>query len=421
MTYSKIVATLALASLLSTSATHALAADTDRAAPEWTASWSASPQPIWEAGFALPTNIPDALSNQTVRQVARLSTGGKRVRVVLSNEYGTTPLVIGAAHIALAAAGPAIAARSDRTLTFGGRGSVTIAPGAPVVSDAVDLDVAPLTEVAISMFLPQTTPLTTFHWDGKQSAYIAPGNLVDAAAIKTDSTIEARLFLSTILVDAPPASRVVVAFGDSITDGAGSTSNSNRRWPDILAQRLASQQVAVLNAGISGARVLADKMGANALARFDRDVLGQPNVDTVILLMGINDISWPGSSFTPYDPAMSADRLIAGYRQLIARARLRHVRMVGATLTPFEGALQDTDLKNYYSEAKEQTRQAVNQWIRSSGEFDAIIDFDAVVRDPRHPQRFLPVFDSGDHLHPGDIGYQAMANAIDLTTLLRKH
>jgi lysophospholipase L1-like esterase len=421
MNCQKIGAALALLSTLGAPAAAAPAADPQPAQVGWSASWSASPQPVWEAGFALPTNIPASLSNQTVRQVARLSLGGKRARVVLSNEYGTTPLIVGAAHIALAGDGSATVAGSDRALTFGGRETVAIAPGAPAVSDPVDLQLAPLAQVAVSIFLPHTTPLATFHWDGKQTAYIAPDNLAAAPLIRTGETVEARLFLSTILVDAAPAARVVAAFGDSITDGAGSTVNRNQRWPDLLAQRLATQNVAVINAGISGARVLSDKMGVNALARFERDVLDQPGVGTVILLMGINDIAWPGSSFAPQEPALAEERLIAGYRQLIARARLRHVRIVGATLTPFEGALQDSDLKSYYSPSKEKTRQAVNRWIRGSGEFDAVIDFDALVRDPRHPRRFLPAFDSGDHLHPGDRGYRAMAEAIDLAQLLGAH
>ncbi|PFH09838.1 lysophospholipase L1-like esterase [Collimonas sp. PA-H2] len=418
MKHQKILAALAALSMLTGSTLAAAAPEAPPATQQWVASWSASPQPIWEAGFALSTNIPASLSNQTVRQIARISLGGKRARVVLSNEFGSTPLTLGAAHIALAGDGSGIVAGSDRSLTFGGRQTVTIAPGAPVVSDPVDLELAPLAQVAVSIFLPQITPLTTFHWDGKQTAYIAQGNLTAAPLIDNAQTLDARLFLSTILVEARPATRVVAAFGDSITDGGGSTSNSNQRWPDLLAQRLAAQDVAVINAGISGARVLSDKMGVNALARFERDVLNQPGLDTVILLMGINDIGWPGSSFTPQDPALAAERLIDGYRQLIARARLHHVRIVGATLTPFEGALQDTELKSYYSESKEKTRQAVNRWIRGSGQFDAVIDFDAAMRDPAHTGRLLPAYDCGDHLHPGDAGYRAMAEAIDLTTLL---
>jgi lysophospholipase L1-like esterase len=414
----KIAAALALLSVLAMPAGAPLAAGNAPAQPRWAASWSASPQPVWEAGFALSTNIPASLSNQTVRQIARISLGGRRARVVLSNGFGTTPLTLGAAHIALAGGGSGIVAGSDRTLTFNGRETVTIAPGAPAVSDPVDLELAPLAQVAVSIFLPQITPLATFHWDGKQTAYIVQGNLTAAPLIDTAQTLDVRLFLSTILVEARPATRVVAAFGDSITDGGGSTSNRNQRWPDLLAQRLAGQDVAVINAGISGARVLSDKMGVNTLARFERDVLNQPGLDTVILLMGINDIGWPGSSFTPQDPALAAERLIDGYRQLIARARLHHVRIVGATLTPFEGALQDTELKSYYSESKEKTRQAVNRWIRSRGEFDAVIDFDAALRDPAHPGRILPAYDCGDHLHPGDAGYRAMAEAIDLTTLL---
>lgn len=269
----------------------------------------------------------------------------------------------------------------------------------------------------MTLFLRETTPLTTFHWDGLQTAYIAAGNLVGAEDIKTGTTVKARVFLSAILVDAPPGARAVVTLGDSITDGNGSTADTNRRWPDFLAQRLAKDHVAVLNAGISGARVLKDRMGVNALARFDRDVLSQSHVKTVVLLMGINDISWPGTAFAPHDPALSADDVIAGYRQLIAQAHTRKVRIVGATLTPFEGALRGTPLEGYYTADKEQVRQAVNKWIRISGEFDAVMDFDAVTRDPKYPTRLRPAFDSGDHLHPGDAGNKVLADSIDLGVL----
>lgn len=383
----------------------------------WIGSWTASPQPIWGPDFAFPTNIPAMLQDQTVRQVARISLGGKRIRIVLSNEYGTQPLVIAAAHIALAAAGSAIVTGTDRPITFDGKSSAIVLPGAPLVSDPVDLSVRPLASVAVSVFLPKETQATTFHWDGRQTAYLVKGNQVAAKRIDTDTTTSARIFLSGIQVEAAAAAGAVVVIGDSITDGNGATIDANSRWPDFLAARLAPKHVAVLNAGISGARLLGDRMGANALARFDRDVLSQPQVKTVIVLLGINDISWPGTAFDPHGMMPSADALISGYRQLVTRAHARGVRVVGATLTPFEGALPGTPLDNYYQTYKDELRQKINAWIRTSGEFDAVIDFDALAKDPSHPTRLKPEFDSGDHLHPGDRGNQAMAEAIDLDEL----
>ena len=383
----------------------------------WIGSWTASPQPIWGPDFAFPTNIPATLQDQTIRQVARISLGGKRIRIVLSNEYGRQPLVIGAAHVALADAGSAIVTGTDRQITFGGKASAIVLPGAPLVSDPVDLEVAPLGSVAVSIFLPSETQATTFHWDGRQTAYLAPGNQVAAKRIDTDTTTGARIFLSGIQVEAAAPAGAVVVIGDSITDGNGATIDTNSRWPDFLAARLAPKNVAVLNAGISGARLLGDRMGVNALARFDRDVLSQPQVKTVIVLLGINDISWPGTAFDPHGMTPSADALISGYRQLVARAHARGVRIVGATLTPFEGALPGTPLDNYYQTYKDELRQKINAWIRASGEFDAFLDFDALARDPSHPTRLKPEFDSGDHLHPGDGGNKAMANGIDLDAL----
>ena len=349
--------------------------------------------------------------------MARISLGGKRIRIVLSNEYGRQPLVIGAAHVALADAGSAIVTGTDRQITFGGKASAIVLPGAPLVSDPVDLEVAPLGSVAVSIFLPSETQATTFHWDGRQTAYLAPGNQVAAKRIDTDTTTGARIFLSGIQVEAAAPAGAVVVIGDSITDGNGATIDANSRWPDFLAARLAPKNVAVLNAGISGARLLGDRMGVNALARFDRDVLSQPQVKTVIVLLGINDISWPGTAFDPHGMTPSADALISGYRQLVARAHARGVRIVGATLTPFEGALPGTPLDNYYQTYKDELRQKINAWIRASGEFDAFLDFDALARDPSHPTRLKPEFDSGDHLHPGDGGNKAMANGIDLDAL----
>jgi lysophospholipase L1-like esterase len=411
------VAAAALTAVFIAPSTHAQSADTGA----WIDTWTASPQPIWDAEFFAPINVPRALRNQTVRQIASVSIGGNRVRVVLSNEYGSKPLVIGAAHVALAGSGAAIVAGSDRALSFDGHPSVTIPPGAPVISDPVDLAVAPLSDVAVSLFLPDQTPLTTFHWEGVQTAYIsAEGNFAGDADMKANFTMKARVFLSGIMVDAAPNARGLVMFGDSITDGANSTPDANHRWPDILARRLneaGGAPIAVLNEGISGARVLSDRMGVNALARFDRDVLSLPHADTVVLMMGINDIGWPGCILAPNEPAPSAEDIIDGYKQLIARAHLHGMRIIGATLTPFEDTFKGTAIEGYYNADKEQKRQAVNRWIRSSGAFDGVIDFDAVARDPNRPAHILAAYDSGDHLHPQDDGYKAMADSIDLKML----
>lgn len=386
----------------------------------WVGSWTASPQATWGAGFVLPNNAPDRLRDQTVRQVARISVGGARVRIALSNAYGREPVVIGAARIARSLGGSRIDAGSDRALTFGGRGEVTLLPGAPVLSDPVELSAPALAELAVSLYLPQDTALRSFHWEGGQDAYLARGDRSAQAALERADTLSSRPYLSGIYVESERPLRSVVAFGDSITDGAASTPNRNHRWPDFLAQRLASRDIAVLNAGISGAQVLNDGMGVNALARFERDVLAQ-RPDSVVLLMGINDIGWPGSSFEPAREAMSAQRLIGGYRQLIARARQAGVRIVGATLTPFERALPDAPVKHYFNPQKERVRQQVNAWIRDSGEFDAVADFDALLRDPAHPARMQAVFDSGDRLHPGDAGYRAMADSLDEAVLFGAH
>lgn len=394
--------------------TTVMAQDTD----DWIGTWAASAQPVWAPDFLAPPKVPRTLWSQTVRELAHVSIGGSKVRLLLTNEYTPYPVTIGAAHVAISNKGASILLGSDRAVTFGGKTSIVIPPGAPALSDPVDLTVAPLSDLAVSVYLPNVTPIETMHWEGRQTAYIAAGDKTAEPDIKPDSTMTAKVFLSEILVDAPANPRAVVTFGDSITDGDGSTVDANHRWPDDLAQRLADRRIAVLNEGISGAKVLSDRMGVNALARFDRDVLTQPHADVVTMMMGINDIGWPDSVLSPGDKVPTAEEVIAGHQQLIARAHLHHMRIIGATLTPFEDTFHGTPLFGYYSEEKEKVREAVNKWIRESGAYDAVADFDAVVRDPANPKHLKPEYDSGDHLHPNDAGYVAMANSINLDALL---
>ncbi|WP_455288768.1 SGNH/GDSL hydrolase family protein [Cupriavidus necator] len=384
----------------------------------WLTSWMASQQPVWQPGEQpLPTGVPAQLAGQTLRQVVRLSVGGARVRVVLSNSYGKQAVTVGAAQLARHEGGGNIDPAGSRPVRFGGSASVSIPPGATVASDPIAFDAPALGELAVSLYLPQRTAVESFHWDGRQTAWLIAGNATTQAALQTPQAFSARILLSEVQVDAPARAGAVVAIGDSITEGNGSTPDTNRRWPDVLAQRITGNGVAVLNAGISGGRLLRDGMGVSALARLDRDVLSQPHVQAVIAAIGINDIAWPGSTFAPRDEVPQAAELIDGYRRLIARAHARGVCVIGATITPFAGALQDTPIRGYDSPGKEAVRLAVNDWIRHGGEFDAVVDFDAAVRDPARPEAMLPVYDSGDHLHPGDAGYRAMAARIDAALL----
>ncbi|MBT1064121.1 SGNH/GDSL hydrolase family protein [Bowmanella sp. Y26] len=386
------------------------------AAQSWVTSWAASPQPTWKGDFALPIRVPPQLWDQTLRQVLHLSLGGQQLRLRISNQYGTQPLNIGATSAAITKDGATI--HSAYPVHFGGQRDVTIPAGASAISDPISVAVDNNADITLSMYLPRPTSPDTFHWDGLQTAYIGSGNQVDSLDMQVDSTSTTRMFVSALYVQRNDSAKVVVAFGDSITDGNASSIGRNHRWPDFLASRLAAHNVAVVNAGISGARLLDSGMGENALARFEQDVLAQPGVSSVILMMGINDIGWPGSALAPDKPPVSAKQIITAYQQLISLAHLHQIRIIGATLTPFEGALQGTPMQGYYTAQKEQVRQQVNDWIRSAGEFDGVVDFDALTRDPQQPALFLPRFDSGDHLHPGDVGYQAMAEAVDIQTLL---
>ena len=357
-------------------------------------------------GFPAPVTI----SNQTIRQVVRVSVGGDRLRVVLSNAFGTAPVDIGAAHVALRDRDSMVKAGSVKPVTFSGSTTGRILPGATVVSDVVELAVPSVSDLVVDLYLPGDlglgpSPVTT-HNGASQTNYLsATGNHSGEPAMTVERTAGAWFLLSRVEMAAGREAGAVVTFGDSITDGARSTTDMNSRWPDYLARRLAARKepaIGVLNAGISGNQVLGDGAGASALARFDRDVLMQTGVTHVIVMEGINDIGLARTNPNP-----SAPDLIAGHKQLIERARARGLKVYGATLTPFEGAA-------YWTAEGEAKRQALNEWIRTSKAYDAVIDFDQVTRDPAAPTKFLPAYDSGDHLHPGDAGYKAMGEAVDL-------
>lgn len=375
--------------------------------PSWISTWGASPQ---------TTAAPLSIDGQTLRQVAHVSLGGERLRVRFSNAFGTTSLAISEARVAISAGGSAIIPSTDRPVTFGGSLATTIPPGALVVSDPVELEVPALADVAVSLYFPGPVSVTTEHSLAVQTSFLSPaGDFAGATSLPSGSTTTTSWYFLNGIEVAPRISRpaAVVTLGDSITDGYASTVDANRRWPNFLAARLQSRhdtaRVAVVDEGISGNRVLHDFIGPNALARFDRDVLAQTGVRWVIVLEGINDIGIPGA-FGLAAEEVTAEQIIEGHRQLVERAHGRGLTIYGGTLTAFEGTL----FPGYFTPAGEAKRKAVNEWIRTSGAYDAVIDFDMATRDPTHPARLNPAFDSGDHLHPNDAGYEAMAKAVDL-------
>ena len=383
----------------------------------WLATWAPSP-------FAAPPKPPpDSVDrvptyvDRTLRQIMRTTLGGNRLRIRFTNEYGEQPLVIGAAHVAIRDTGAAIRAGTDKAITFYGRTSVTLRRGAVVVSDPIDMLVPSLTDIAISIWVKDTIRATTRHAQGLQTNYVSSaGDFTAATSMHADTTIRQWLWLAGVDVVNASATGVIVAIGNSITDGAGSSADSNSRWPDVLARRLLASKEparAVVNAGIGGNGVLSPITGPSALARFDRDVLMQPGVTHVILLEGINDLGRGAASPDPRDN-VSAEDIIFGYQQLIGRAHERGLVIFGATLTPM------ANMTRPVTAAVDAKRRAVNEWIRTSGAFDGVIDFEAATRDPSQPDRFLPAYDSGDHLHPSDAGYKAMGEYIDLTLFRRR-
>lgn len=389
----------------------------------WVGSWAASQQ-VPEVGNLLD---PELMRDATLRQVVRLSVGGSQLRVRLSNAFGTQPLHLTSVHVARpaagtsAAGGSAIDAASDRAVTFHGAQDVTIPAGAEYLSDAVALPVAALSSLTISIHYDRPPIGETGHPGSRATSYVAHGDLVSAASLPDAKTVEHWYQVSGVDVAGPENAAAVVTLGDSITDGHGTTTNGNDRWPDILAGRIEADKskramgmLGVLNEGIGGNRLLLDGLGPNALARFDRDVVAQTAVRAVIVLEGVNDLGTltRDHDVSPEEHTALVGRIEAAYSQMIERAHAHGIRVIGATIMPYGGS-------GYYHPGPESEadRQAINAWVRAAGHFDAVVDFDQVTRDPRHPDRLLPAYDSGDHLHPGPVGYKAMGDAIPLTLL----
>ncbi|HLK04357.1 MAG TPA: SGNH/GDSL hydrolase family protein [Candidatus Acidoferrum sp.] len=416
-----------LALALSGLATPVIAADSEPDSGRvWIGTWATAAQP------AIPESV-QTYHNQTLRLVVHVSAGGNKVRIKLSNIYGDKPLVIGAAHIARRSSAADIDPASDRTLKFQSLASITIPAGAMVVSNPVELDVPALSDLAISLFLPESTEAKTVHSLAKQTSYLSPetGDATAAAKFPVGKPIRTWPFLTGVDVEAAPGSFSIVALGSSLTDGDGTTTDTNGRWPDVLAARLQKDsgrrvEIGVLNEGIIGNRLLhdspkaagnpfGDALGESGLARFDRDVLTQSGVKYVVLGLGINDILFPAFPFTPSGETVTADQIIAGYRELIARAHKKGIRIIGTTNPAFENSDFEGFVTSFFTPEREATRQKVNSWILSSGEFDSAVDLDKVLRDPSRPTQLLPAYDSGDHLHPNNAGCTVEGNAFPLT------
>jgi len=396
----------------------------------WVTTWAAAPQQPRAGGPPPGAQAPGAagqrgqggpaaapaptlFNDQTIRMIVHTSLGGRHARVTLSNAYGNTPLRVGAAHVAMRGKESAIVQSTDRTLMFSGKPSVSIPQGAQMISDPVDLDIPQLSDLAISVYVPGESGQLTTHATGLHTTYIAKGNVTAEPVLNDTMSTRSYYWISAVDVMAPAEAGAIVAFGDSITDGATSTNDADRSWPSALVARIltapGAPKLSVLNQGISGNRLLADGAGVNALARFDRDVLGMSGVKWLMLMEGINDIGQTTSArgnAPPQNP-VTADELIAAMKQIVERAHAHGIKVIGCTLTPYEGA-------GYYSEKGEEVRQAVNRWIRTAGAFDAVADFEKATQDSANPKTFKATFNNGDHLHPNDAGYKAMADAIDL-------
>jgi lysophospholipase L1-like esterase len=388
----------------------ARAQGTDSGNPQWVATWSA---PAMANGTA-PVGSR-SFENQTVRQIVYISAGGTRVRVKLSNEYGVGALIIGSAHIALQSTGVSIVPASDRALTFGGQTSVTIAQGTVALSDPANLSVPSNTSLTISLFVPQNTGFATYHENATQTAYISgPGDFSDAITFPVQKTETSRYWLTFVEVLPHRRPSVLAVFGDSVSEGATTTLDANRRATDDLSRWFnppgEPARLALLNQSTGCGRLLHDICGTSGLSRFERDVLNAAGITHVVLALGLGDIIFPTATGDP-SQLVSVDQIIAGTRQLISQARMRGLKVYGATISPNEG----TTFPNTHTPENEAKRLAFNHWVRTSGEFDGVADYDLALRDPSHPARLLPAYAFSDNLHPNDAGHEALARAIALS------
>ncbi|WP_336025807.1 SGNH/GDSL hydrolase family protein [Acinetobacter pittii] len=387
---------------------------------QWVTTWAASPQKVWNKDFVFPTNIPDQISNQTIKQISQISLGGEAVRLVFTNQYGDQPLYIDKTTVGLVK-GQSLKSKSAYPVYFSGKLKAQILPGKQLISDPIPLPVPNHSQLMVNTFIEKPTTFKTFHWDAKQTSWLITGN--QTANLNTPSsakTTTARLLLSAVEVKPKRKAHVVAVIGDSITDGATATLDANTRWTDFLAKRLSPHQVAVINSGISGNRLLTDGMGDSALKRLNSEVFQYSGIKTLIVLVGINDISWPGTAFAPKQQIPSFETLTEGYKRVVKEAHRQGIQVIGATLLPFSGALPNTPLDNYYQPNKDELRQRINHWIRTSHTFDGVLDLEQGLKDPKHPDRLNPIYDSGDHLHPNDRGNQQMANLVDLNHLVNQ-
>lgn len=387
---------------------------------QWVTTWAASPQKVWNKDFVFPTNIPDQISNQTIKQISQISLGGEAIRLVFTNQYGDQPLYIDKTTVGLVK-GQSLKTKSAYPVYFSGKLKAQILSGKQLMSDPIQLPVPDHAQLMVNSFFQKPTTFKTFHWDAKQTSWLITGN--QTANLNTPSsakTTTARLLLSAVEVKPKRKAHVVAVIGDSITDGATATLDANTRWTDFLAKRLSPHQVAVINSGISGNRLLTDGMGDNALDRLKKEVFQYSGVKTLIVLVGINDISWPGTAFAPKQQIPTFEALTQGYKRVVDEAHRQGIQVIGATLLPFSGALPNTPLDNYYQPNKDELRQRINHWIRTSHTFDGVLDLEQGLKDPKHPDRLNPIYDSGDHLHPNDRGNQQMANLVDLKQLVNQ-